>query len=66
MNLHEDVVTSGARGDWLIENDVLLSNKVLSLSPRKTPVLTRLPDSQVLPILCNAGNDSFRAIRSDY
>jgi hypothetical protein len=66
VNLHEDVVTSGAGGDWLIEHDILLSNQVLSLSPRKTPVQTRLPDSQVLSILCNACNDSLRAIRSDY
>jgi hypothetical protein len=66
VNLHEDVVTSGARGDWLIENDVLLGNQVLSLSPRKAPVLTRLPDTQVLTILCNTGNDSLRAIRLDY
>lgn len=66
MNLNEDVVTSGAGGDWLIENDVLLGNQILSLSPRKTPVLTRLPNTQVLPILCNASNDSLRAIRSDY
>ena len=66
MNLHEDVVTSGAGGDWLIENDVLLGNQVLSLSPRKTPVLARLPDTQVLSILGNACNNTFRTIRSDY
>ena len=66
MNLHKDVVTRGAGGDWLIENDVLLGNQILSLSPRETPVLTRLPDTQVLSILCNACNDSLRAIISDY
>jgi len=66
VNLHENVVTSRAGGDWLIENDVLLGNQILSLCPRETPVLTRLPDTQVLAILCNACNYSFRAKRSDY
>ncbi len=62
VNLHENIVACGAGSDWLIENYILLRDKVLSLCPRKAIVLPWLPDTKVLTVLCHTGNDTFGTI----